>query len=78
MMLGLVLGRVVEETLAASVIGSAAEAPPLFERPVAGVPGVVTIIAWTVAAPGSRPCAGAAEAARRSALLEGENRCMRQ
>lgn len=46
MVLGLVLGRVVEENFMNSVIKSNGEILPFFDRPIAAVLGVLTIIVW--------------------------------
>lgn len=46
LILGLVLGRLVEENFVASLIKADGGLLPFFSRPVAGVLGVVTIIVW--------------------------------
>lgn len=46
LILGLVLGRLVEENFVASMIKANGALPPFFERSVAGVLGVVAIAVW--------------------------------
>lgn len=48
MVLGLVLGKIVEESFMSSMIKADGNLLGFFERPIAGTLGVITILVWLV------------------------------